>query len=248
MAELATAPASYEIQGRRVTMPCVVRDAASGAASFLVSSAAARRLVPEAFRVAEVLPGRTLFSLAAIDYRDNDLGDYNEVSFTFFVRPAGEPAGLPWVGNALAFLRQRLGTYIYRLPVNQGFTCEAGRRIWGFPKTVEEIEIEQGPERSRCRLVVDGAHVLTLSLPRGGAGAMPERAMVTYTLIGGAPHRVRSRMGGDGFRAAGGGGARLELGDHPLADDLRSLGLPKRALLCAWTEHMRASFDAPEKL
>jgi hypothetical protein len=44
------------------------------------------------------------------------------------------------------------------------------------------------------------------------------------------------------------GGARLELGPHPIADALRSLGLPGPALMTMWTERMHGRFDAPEKL
>jgi len=66
--------------GREVRMPVVVRDAASGAATYLVSAAAARRLLPgPELDVVELLPGRAVLTLACIDYRDNDLGDYNEV-------------------------------------------------------------------------------------------------------------------------------------------------------------------------
>jgi hypothetical protein len=125
MAE-AQAPV-YEIQGRQVELPVFVRDASSGAATYLVSSAAARRLLPcDDFELAEVLPGRALASLAIIDYRDNDLGDYNEISVAFFVRPRGSSSGIPYLGSALDLFRQRLGTYIQRLPVNQSFTCDAG--------------------------------------------------------------------------------------------------------------------------
>jgi hypothetical protein len=42
---------------------------------------------------------------------------------------------------------------------------------------------------------------------------------------------------------------KLELGDHPIADELRALGLPEAPpLLSAWSEHMRGSFGASEKL
>jgi len=241
-------PPTYLIQGREVTMPCHVRDASSGAATYLVRSAPARALVPEAFELAEIAPGRTILSLAIIDYRDNDLGDYNEVSITFFVRPRGAPKGIPYLGTLLDFFRQRLGTYIYKLPVNQSFTCEAGRTIWGFPKTVERIDIEHGADSSRCRLDMDGQPVLDLTLPRGGDKEMPDREMVTYTLINGVPHSTRSTMGGSGFGVFGGGRARLELGGHPVAQDLRRLGLPKKPLMCAWTEHMRARFESAEKI
>ena len=39
-----------------------------------------------------------------------------------------------------------------------------------------------------------------------------------------------------------GDGVRLELGDHPLAKELASLGLPGPALMSTWTEHMHGSF------
>jgi hypothetical protein len=42
------------------------------------------------------------------------------------------------------------------------------------------------------------------------------------------------------------GGATLVLGDHPMADELRSLGLPRRALFSSSSAQMRASFDAAE--
>ena len=38
------------------------------------------------------------------------------------------------------------------------------------------------------------------------------------------------------------GGATLVLGDHPMADELRSLGLPKRALFSSSAARMPATF------
>jgi len=239
---------SFEIQGRTVTLPVVVRDASNASATFLVSSAAARAWIPDgAFEVAELWPGRALLSIAAIDYRDNDLGDYDEVSLALFVRPRGAKRGWPVLGTVADFVQGRLGTYIHRLPVNQSFTCEAGKTIWGFPKTVEEIALEDRGGRFHCRLSVDGVHALSISFPRGGSGSMPERELISYTYLHGVPHRTRAQMGGEGF-AMRFGGAELVLGSHPLANDLRLLGLPRRALFTTWTEHMHASFGLPEKL
>ena len=241
------APLSYQIQGRRVAMPAVVRDASASVATFLVSSRIARRLVPGAFEVVELLPRLTPLAIAVIDYRDNDLGDYDEVSLTFFVRPKGASLALPWVGAWIDLLRGKLGTYIWKLPVNQRFTCEAGRNIWGFPKTVESIEITREGGNVRCRLAMDGAHVLTLSVPHGGDRALPDQDLATYTLIEGVPHCTRFVQGGSGVGFAL-GGARIELGTHPISDDLCQLGLPKRALFSMHTEHMHGRFEAPEKL
>ena len=235
----------YVFQGRSVTLPCIVREAASGAATYLVDASAARRLLPgPELDVVELLPGRALLSLACIDYRDNDLGDYDEISIALFVRERSAPRGVPVVGAALDFLRGRLATFILRLPVNQSFTCEAGCGIWGFPKRVNQIEITHGA-RMLCTWHADGQRVFTFSLPRGGRAKLPERELATYSYLDGALHRTRFVSGaeGVGFRL---GGAELDLGTHPIAQELRGLGLPKRALLSVSMEKMHGRFEAPE--
>jgi hypothetical protein len=188
-----------------------------------------------------------LLSIAMIDYRDNDLGDYAEVSIGVFARPRGERPRVPWLGSIVDLVRGRLGVYIRHLPVNQSFTCEAGCRIWGYPKTVQTIELETTAARMRGRLVYHGEHAFTLSLPRGGKRTLPDGELVSYSQIEGIPHRIRAMQGARGFGVRL-GGAELELGRGPIADELRSLGLPKRALMSTWMEHFHASFGAAEKL
>jgi hypothetical protein len=235
----------YVFQGREVTMPVVVRDASSVAATYLVDAGSARALLPGTeLEVVETFPGRALFSVALIDYVDNDLGDYNEVSLALFVRRRDDRPAVPYLGNVVDFFRNRLGTYITHLPVNQSFTRDAGEGIWGFPKTVEEIEFHDGAARRTGTLVMGGRHVLTFSSRRGGRLSLPETAMTTYTYIGGRLHRTTFVTGATevGF---GLGGGHLELGQHPIADELRSLGLPRGALLTVWMGHQHARFEAP---
>ncbi|MFQ5514095.1 MAG: acetoacetate decarboxylase family protein [Myxococcota bacterium] len=248
MESAENSPRTYSIGGRLVGLPVEVREARSGAATYLVRAEAARRLLPgPELDVVELLPGRALCSLAAIDYRDNDLGDYNEVSIAFFVRERRAPRGLPYVGTLRDVLRGRSATYIHRLPVDQSFTCEAGRTIWGFPKTVEQIDIDYEERHIHCRLVVAGEPVLSLTLPRGGKRTLPETELTTYSYIEGVLHRTsfRSAAEGVGFGVAGG---RLELGSHPIADELRALGLPRRPLMTVWMERMRGCFEPAEKV
>jgi len=209
----------------------------------MVPRDAAQRLISgDAFEAVEMSPGETQLVLGFVDYRDNDLGDYNEVSIAFFVRQRGARHGIPYLGAILDFLRSRVAVFIRHLPVNQSFTCEAGRTIWGFPKTVEQIDFTIEGERARCTLTMNGKHVLTLESRRGGSRHLPDTTMATYSLIDGAPHKTAfvSAAGGVGFFRRG---TELTLGSHPIADELRSLGLPKRPLMAMWVEHMRARFD-----
>ena len=229
-------PPSYTIAGRTVTLPCIVRDASAGTAMFDVDLEAARTLLPRRFDPVESAPGRCQVVLAVIDYRDNDLGAYREVGITYFVTPAG--------GGA-----DQAGTFITRLPVDQQFTCEAGRAIWGFPKTVEDIALDLTDSSATCTLRMDGELVLRLTLPRGGSDEMPQLPMTTYTLIDGVAHQTAFSQGGAGSQVlAGGEGVTLELGDHPVAKELAALGLPAAAQMSTWTEHMQGTFDAPVPL
>ncbi len=228
---------SYEIEGRNVTLPAVVRDAANGSVMYMVPADAAAKLVPDAFEVVEAAPGQTQCTIVIVDYKDNDLGDYDEVGIVFFVRPKGQPDA-------------EMGSYIYKLPVNQSFTCEAGCRIWGFPKSVETIDFNYGDASATCRLEMGGQHVLTLTVPRGGDGETPESEAVGYTVIEGVPHSLTFTRGGRGEKTTPGGeGVALELGDHEIATELRALGLETAApLLSAWSEHMFGEFGECEKL
>jgi hypothetical protein len=208
----------------------------------LVSARAAQLLLPgPELEIAEVMPGRGLLSISCIDYRDNDLGDYNEVSIAFFVRERGAPRGLPYAGTAIDMMRGRLPTHIIHLPVNQSFTCEAGRTIWGFPKTVDEIDFDTSGDRALCTWNKDGHNVLRVSLPIGGKRSFPEQTLCTYSYIDGELRKTEFTSSAEdlGIRLRG---VDIELGAHPIADELRSLGLPKPALMSMWMGKMKARF------
>jgi len=238
---------TYEIQGKTIEFPVEVRSASSAAATFLVPTRAATRLIPDAFEIAEILPGRGICSLALVDYKDNDLGDYDEIAVGFMVVPRGERPAIPYLGTVARLVRGQLASHIIHMPVDQSFTCEAGATIWGYPKTVEQIEIERADASVSARLEQGGRHALTLTLPLGGDRSVPESSIETLSLIEGVPHRTvaTQRIDGMGFSM---GGARVELGEGPIADDLRSLGFPRSALFSVWMENMQASFGRPEKL
>lgn len=225
---------SYDIAGRTVTMPVEVRDASAATVIFEVDAAAAAALLPDAqFTVIESAPGRAQVALGLIDYRDNDLGSYHEVGIILFVRPA---AGGPD------------GNFITRLPVDQGFTCEAGNTIWGFPKTVEQIDVVDADGTTTWTLTMDGELVLRLTAPNQGSEVMDPMQLVSYTLINGVPHSTAFTQGGSESSMAFGDGVVLELGSHPVAKELESLGLPAPVVISTWTGKMKATFETPVPL
>jgi len=237
----------YTIQGHEVTIPVEVRDAGACMASFLVPAAAAQDLIGySGLDVAEPLPGRAVCSLAFMRYLDGDLGPYHELAFAFLVRHKGmEPASA--VTKSAEVARGFMGAFIHQLPVNQEFTLEAGRGIWGFPKFLADIDIDRAGPAARCELRHDGEHVLTLSIRRGVS--MPARgsSVDAYSHSDGVLRRTAWSMEPTGVRGRP-GGAALSLGDHPIAKELRALGLPRRAAFSSTIDHVRMKFQAPDEL
>jgi hypothetical protein len=222
---------THDILGTPITMPVQVADASAGTVIFDVSLDAARALAPEGFEVIETEPGRAQFALALVDYRVNDLGSYHEVGTILFVRPSGGGED---------------GNFITHLPVDQEFTCVAGNAIWGFPKSVEQIDVTQTDTSSRWVLTMGGELVLDVTVPRGGTDEMPPLPMTSYTLLDGRPHATKFTQGGSGSGMGFGEGVSLTLGTHPIAKELASLGLPDaRVVITTWTENMQATFEEP---
>lgn len=236
---------SYEIQGRTVTLPVEVRRASSWTAQYLVDAGAAQRLIePAGLRVATIA-SKAVAVLGFVRYEDGDLDAYNEVAFSILVRRHDAPPG-GGLSKALELPTGRVGVYIHRLPVNQTFTLEAGRAIWGYPKFLADIRIAEEPHRTTCTLSHEGRHVLTLSVATRGVPLLPARVVPTYSDAGGPLRMTEWSVRWKGARNRILGGAHLQLGDHEMCEELRSLSLPKRPLLTSFVPLMQANFQAPE--
>lgn len=215
---------------------------------YLVPAQAAQRIVdPTGLQVTGPLPGKALMALAVCRYDDTDLDAYHEVAVSFVVRPHDADRSATTGQRLAEFAKGQIGAYIHRLPVDQEFTCAAGRDIWGYPKWITTIDIDEAPAARGAatviRLVDEGQHVLTLSIARGWGVRLPDQAPPSYSLRDGTLRRTEWTMATEGSTGRF-GGATLALGTHPMADELRSLGLPKAALYSSFSPQMSATFSA----
>jgi hypothetical protein len=220
-----------EIDGREITFPMEVPAFDAATLGFSVSASEAAALLPgEAFEIVEVAPGVAQLVVAVCDYRDNPWGDYNEVNLGFLARPAGAPAEV-------------VGSFVYRMPVDQAFTCEAGNRVMGFPKTVEEIDVVQTTDEVTVRLRSGGVEALSIVLPRAAAtGPAPRIEAESYSYLDGVPHVTPLAMD-MGTGVIDPAAVRVEVGSGPIADELRRLGLPRAPDFCSWGEGLSATFQ-----
>lgn len=219
--DLVPGPTTATVDDRTVPLPMHVRDASQGLALYSIPLSEAQAALDAQhapFRAFAASPERTLLALFVVDYRDSDLGQYFELGAALGVTPADDP-------------HAALGMFILALPVNQRFSRDAGRQIWGYPKVLAPgLTISREGSSVRCTVVPDDPSTFALTLPRGGhrrasdvpiprgplhrgIGTSSEMAVVSYTLKEGRSQRVVVSRTGEGERLQVGGDVHLHLGN-----------------------------------
>jgi hypothetical protein len=251
-------------------MPVRVRTAHQHTAMFVVDADAAQRMIDDSgLRVCRFLGGRALVVLMLMRYEDTDLGQYWEYGTNVMVNPPGSHA------EGLSAL-QSAGAYVHHLPVDQAFTLEAGRTIWGFPKVMADFTVRGADNSAGVRgadnsagvrgadnsagvregrsfgfdVTIDGQHVIGMDFAPGipAPARFTARPQVhsTYSYADGVIRETPGEMRMTGVRYRP-GGVRVRLGSHPYAAELAALGLPKRALMSSSAANVDMTFgDAKE--
>jgi hypothetical protein len=226
----------WDVPAHGVQVPLFFRDLAAVATVHTASSEAVRPLLPDALKPVETLPGRCLFVVAALQYRDSDLGPYQE--FAFAVPAAPRQASLGVFDALKKGLSGSLDAWVWRMPVDSEVSLRVGTGLAGFPKSLADIrlgreggrllaglwhqgqpQVHQGQPQVQLDVAADdapGDRTLTLRAYTLHQGVLLQSAFVLRQL------RWRDHL----QRDAG----RLVLGAGPLADALRGLSLSDRPL------------------
>lgn len=223
-------------QGLTLHVPVFYPDFSYIAGSWLAPVERVRAILPSTrLHPYRVLPGRCLVSIAAYRYRQSDIGPYNEVSIGV---PVTLDKSTPRFTGILRKPPRVLVSYSHHLPVSTEIARKVGAEFAGYPKFVADIDFTETEESLVCRLAVDGTDILTLrgrKIPvslRSRAHVEPITTRNDYLLrsefiISGSEVGV-SKDAAD---------IQLDLGDHAIADELRTLGLGRLAqyLYCPQT-------------
>lgn len=216
--------------GARIGLPVRYYEWSAMMAHFPAPAAALRRLLPTPrLRPVELFPGTGILTMAAMEYRSiADVEPYNEfgIMVPVLYEPRVRIPGLPLLAPRCF---KRFGLYVHHLPVTTQAACDFGVEIWGYPKFVAEIGFEETERVRRCRLRADGKHVATLEVVKSTTVART-LDLFSYTVKDGrllyTPIAARGQIAGARLR----GGASCDLGDHPIAEELRATGMRRSAV------------------
>lgn len=235
-----TQATQHTIAGTVLTMPVRVRTAHQHTAMFAVDADAAQRMIDySGLRVCRFgrANRRALVVLMLMRYEDTDLGQYYEYGTNVMVNPPGsDTTGVKALQSA--------GAFVHHLPVDQPFTLEAGRTIWGYPKVMADFTVRNGRQFG-FDVSIDGQLAVSMEfrpgLPTPAALTGREQVHATYSHLDGVTRETAGQMVLSGVRYRP-GGVTLRLGDHPYARELAALGLPKRALVSSSAANVDMTF------
>jgi hypothetical protein len=194
--------------------------------SFLAPTERIKAILPsKRLHPYRITPWHSLVSISAYMYRDCDLGPYNEIGIDV---PVTLDRPTPLFAGSLRKLPDEPMSYVHTLPVTTEIARVVGAEFAGYPKFVAQIDFADEDGWIRCDLHDNDQHVLTLCGRKLDLSRAPR--VRTYPLTQRRGYILRSEFIGS-EREMGASrsseDAKLELGDHPIAQELRELALSR---------------------
>jgi hypothetical protein len=153
--------------------------------------------------------GKAVVVLYCIEYRNTDIGPYNELGLTVVAQAPGDP--IP-------------ANYVVNLPVTTAVANRVGQELWGYNKFVAAIDIKS--DRNEFSTTVRDTDSATIAVLEGRLGALPPADILTFTLLEGRLIKTLIRVFTP-FHVSSGDGFLCQVGTsrHPMTNNLRTVAL-----------------------
>jgi hypothetical protein len=237
--------------GQTLRIPVFYYDAVATAASFPARLGALRRLMPDPrISPARLAPGLGVVSVLCFEYRDTDIGPYNEVAISVALNEPWFRSNLP--GRALFgdMRRRQWNVWVHHLPVTTEIARAGGVEFYNYPKFIARIEFEETPKQRVCRLYEGQEHILTLGGKRIATPRSERIQFFSHLWMDGQPQssEFKSNAIAMGISRRP-GAASLELGDrHPIARELAGLLVSRRPIEYWYVPRYEGILLGPEHL
>lgn len=244
---------AWEDGGTRVTLPITYHRSEQVISFHPVSLEAARAALPtDALHPVRLPDGRALLAVSAARYLEGtapgeDARDlrYGEVMVAVLVTRAPSAPLVPIVRALLPGIgAPTFGAFLLYVAMTNRASRDTGRAL-GFPAFVGDLAFEDGIDERRLDLSDEGRQILQLRVASKGRITTDRRPMTMYSVLDDRLLETVCPCSGIAQQRLGPGSGRLELGDHPVADSLRELGLSPEALVSRSYLNLRMRIPSP---
>jgi hypothetical protein len=209
-----------------VMMPAFYYDLGFSQAVFLADLEGLRRLLPtDTLQPLAIWPGTGLLAFTAFEYRVTDIDPYNEFSIAVIThRPGSRVPGL--VSALVSQVRRTNWAFVWKLPVTTELAWHGGKAGYNYPKYVTEVPWNIAGDEVTAE--IRNGDAMEVRLVGSVLPTRPGKVVVNHAMsfqdgnVLDVPIRVNPRAQASSTRPAH---CRLELGEGPIADVLRTLSI-----------------------
>jgi hypothetical protein len=234
-----------------VKLPIFYYDGTATTAAFPARLGALRRLMPDPrFSPARLAPGVGVVAITCFEYRDTDIGPYNELAIAIPLNVPALAPNLPGRALIAGMRRGQLDAWVHHLPVTTEIARAGGVELYNYPKFIAGIDFDETASERSCRLSEGREHILTLTGRRIATPRAIEIQLFSHLWMDRQPQRsefkiAASAAGATMMRSS----ARLELGSrHPIALELARLLLSRRPLQYQYWARFEGILYGPDHL
>jgi len=239
------------VAGQSAKVPIFYYDGTAMQAVFAARLGALRRLMPDPrFSPARLAPGLGALAITCFEYRDTDLGPYNELAISVVLNEPWFLPNLPGLALASSLRRRQLHAWVQHLPVTTEIARAGGVDFYNYPKFIAGIDFEETAGRRVCRLSEGAEHILTLSGERIATPRSQELQLFSHLWMDRQPQGSEFKINALEMGASlSPGAATLELGErHPIARELARLIAWRRPLQYQYMARFEGILYGPEHL
>lgn len=208
--------------------------------------ASARRLsavLPDRLSPLRVAPRTGAVTFASIEYHYvGGLDPYDEFAV---IVPVVADARTDLPGAQL--VGGKVGGYVSYLPVTTEASVALGTEIWGYPKTVADITVEDRGDVRRTTVAIDGERVVSLDVQTAETSER-ELTMRSYTEMDGRLLETRVDLDGEFVLKPLSRRISFSLGGHERANELRKWGIREWSLGRLYGRRTRAKLHPGREL
>lgn len=195
---------------------------------------AAEKLADTDFTACRFIHGKAAVMLTFFEYRQSDIGPYNEVSLAIVSFPKNNKQ--PALLMPQLFMDARnwtIGAYVINLPVTTETAMAAGKEIYNYPKFVTDIHCHLSGKKFSGTVMDPATNTPIFSLDGRigflGLGVKLSHAgsFISYTMNQGKPNRILTEVDAR-YRMNLGFSGKLRVSTesrHSMAGNLINLGL-----------------------
>ncbi len=217
-------------------------------AAFLCDLRAAEKLLPDSLRPLTIIPGKSVIVFTC--YEHLNLAEMDPYCEAVISIPAVKQGGIRWPLIPLLMEEKfsSFGHYVYHMPVDSALNQARGEHIWGLPKVISEINFSTNPKNAECEVRQDGEILFHLSTRTIGKEVLLNRKMQIFSTLDGCLHTTRNHIKASmqiNKSLTKNNFSHVELGDHPIARKLQSLGPLKSCMESRYSNNLQSILHFP---